>query len=146
MIVQIISAVIQDFGEGNVLFIWSRAKSIIRVGSILWDKVYFALALHAVATTHNEHGLRRVLLQTIPLQEPPDSSYKVRRIFYTFQYFGPAARHVIGLPAQLASITRCIWKARDAFVLAQSNAQHSGMKIVPRWTVVRTRRTLAHVT
>jgi hypothetical protein len=104
----------------------------IWIGSTLWNEVYFAVLLHAVAATHDEHSLRGVLLQTIAFEEPPNSSDQGRSILQTFHQFGPAALHRICLPVQLASVTCRIWKARDVFVLAQSDAQHSGMKIAPR--------------
>jgi hypothetical protein len=132
MVVQITLAVIQDFRKGRIFFVGSCAKFVIWMGRILWNEVYFAVLLHAVATTHDEHGLRGMLLQPIAFEEPFDSSDQGKNILQTFHQFGPAALHRICLPVQLASVTCRIRKARDVFVLAQSDAQHSGMKIAPR--------------
>jgi hypothetical protein len=72
-----------------------------------------------------------MLLQPFAFEEPADSSDQGTSILQTFHQFRPAALHRTCLPAQLASVTCRIRKARDVFVLAQSDAQHSGMKIVP---------------
>jgi hypothetical protein len=80
MMVQITLAVIQDFRKGKIFFVGSCAKFVIWMGSILWNEVHFAVLLHAVATTHDEHGLKGMLLQPIAFEEPSDSSDQGRSI------------------------------------------------------------------
>ena len=84
MIVQILLAPMKDVREGNVLCIWSCLKWVIRMGSTLWNEVYFALDLHAVAAAHDEHSLGGVLSQSAPSEKPPDSSDHGPHILQTF--------------------------------------------------------------